>query len=181
MAAQYQLNNGSFLYHFVILIIVGGIGFYWLVATLVGEITADSNPVFNFIGALAMLGSLLYPILLVGDVSDKIPLIAEHNKTARKNGKKKVKVSHPRTTLVWILFIAGFFTFGLLWIFALIVASGTHNVTVTDDLAIEMGTKEVAREGASTNAQELISLKALLDQGVLTQDEFDKKKKELGF
>ena len=36
-------------------------------------------------------------------------------------------------------------------------------------------------EGASTYALKLIYLKTLLYQGVLTQDQFDKKKIELGF
>ena len=181
MAAQYQLNNGGFFYHFVFLLVLGITGFSWLVMTLTGEITTDNNPIFSFIGAISLLAAFFYPVLLVGDVSDKIPLIKEHNITAKKSGKKKVKVSHPRTTLVWVLFIGGLFTFGFLWIFALIVASGTHNVTITDDLALSMGIKEVARDGASTNAQELISLKSLLDQGVLTHEQFEKKKMELGF
>ena len=181
MAAIYQLRNGSFLYHFLILLILGATGFVWLIGTFTGEITAENNLIFNVVGALAMLAAFFYPVALVGDVSDKIPLIAEHNKNAKKNGTKKIKVSHPKTTLVWVLFIAGFFTFGILWIFALIVASGTHNVTITDDLALSMGVKEVARDGASTNAQELMSLKTILDQGVLTQEQFDKKKSDLGF
>ncbi|MGC6528982.1 MAG: SHOCT domain-containing protein [Paracoccaceae bacterium] len=181
MAAQYQLNNGSFLYHFCILLVLAALGFYWVVGTFTGEITAENNPVFNIVGALSLLVAFFYPVGLVGDVSDKIPTIAEHNKTAKKNGLKKVKVSHPKTTLVWVLFIAGLFTFGILWIFALIVATGTHNVTITDDIAIDMGMKEVGRQDASTNAQELLSLKKLLDEGILTQEQFDKKKAEMGF
>ena len=181
MSAQYQLNNGGFFYHFFVLALLGGLGFAWIVATFSGEITADANPVFSFVGAISMLAALLYPVLLVGDVSDKIPLVAEHNKNAKQNGKKKIKVRHPKTMLVWVLFVLGIFTFGLLWIVALIVAAGTHNVTITDDLAIEMGMKEVGRDGAGTNAQELLSLKELHTQGVITDDEFSRKKSELGF
>ena len=42
-------------------------------------------------------------------------------------------------------------------------------------------TRNFSQNGTSSNAQELISLKALLDQEVLTQEQFDEKKKELGF
>lgn len=181
MALQYQLNNGSFAKHFCILALVAIIGFFWLASNLAGEVSAESNPILNGIGALFLLFAFLYPVYLVGDVADKIPAIAAYNKTAKEKGKNKIKVNHPKTTLVWVLFVLGFFTFGLLWLVALMIASGVHNVTIPDDLALELGMKEVGRDSASTNAQELASLKKLLDEGVLTKKEFQKRKKELGF
>ena len=181
MSAMCQIDNGSFIKHFLILLVIGTIGFTYLVIFVVKPVVVDDYPIFSLIGSASLLFSFFHPIILVGDKSDKIPELKKYNQDAKKNGRQKVRVSHPKTPIVWLLFVGGIFTFGVLWIFALIVASGTHYIKVPDNIAILAGIKEVSRSNSSTNAQELVSLKSLLDQGILTQDQFEEKKKQLGF
>ena len=181
MTAMYQINNGSFIKHFSILLVIGTIGFAWMFIVAIRPVVVDDFPIFSLIGFASLLLSFFYPIILVGDKTDKIPELKKYNQNAKKNGTQKVKVNHPKTTIVWLLFVGGIFTFGVLWIFALMVASGTHYVKIPDNIAFLTGIKESYRSDFNTNAQELVSLKSLLDQGVLTQEQFDEKKKQLGF
>ena len=62
MAAQYQLKNGSFIYHFVNLILLGGIGLFWLISYLTGESTPENNQIFTIIGS-RVLKSIIVVVL----------------------------------------------------------------------------------------------------------------------
>lgn len=181
MSALYQIDNGSFIKHFLVLLIIGTIGFTWMILVVIQPDVVDDSSLFNLIGFPSVLFSFFYPIILVGDITDKIPELKKYNQNAKKNGRQKVKINHPKTTIVWLLFVGGIFTFGILWIFALIVASGSHYIIIPDNIAILTGIKKTSVSNSNANAQELISLKSLLDQGVLTQEQFDEKKKQLGF
>ena len=173
MSVQYQIQMPGFLFHLIVMAISGVVTYYWGIIVFFED---ESYPIFSAIGALAPLLLIFYPVALVGDVSDYIPKIAEYNKNAKENGKEKIKVNHPNTAIVWILFIIGFFTFGIFWIFALIMATGTRIVTIPDDVMDEIGEKKV-----EVNVQELLALKKLLDEEVLTQEQFDEQKSKIGF
>ena len=89
-------------------------------------------------GSILIFGAFLFPLSMI-DVSDDIPEI----KNFKKNNpeRKDIRIKHPRKGLIIFLVIAGFFTFGLCSLIAVIVGSGTLSVRIPENIAIEVGLK----------------------------------------
>ena len=90
------------------------------------------------LGSIFIFGAILFPLSMI-DVSDDIPEI----KNFKKNNpeRKDIRIKHPRKGLIIFLVIAGFFTFGLCSLIAVIVGSGTLSVRIPENIAIEVGLK----------------------------------------
>jgi hypothetical protein len=181
---QYQVKNGSFqgnLIHAVILIVP--IGF--LIAAFASGESITGNPkgdnFLYFVGFIMAICVVFYPVLVSLDIADKIEPIAQHNKKMEEEKRKDeiIKIPHPKRGIIFGLTLFSFFTVGILWIIALWIASGEVNVLIPDDVATKVGLKKP--EGSTNSATELLSLKSLLDDGVISQEEFQAKKIELGF
>lgn len=136
---------------------------------------------FSVVGGVSGCLALIYPIFMSHNVGSKIPEVEKYNQTCEMHGKPEIKIAHPKRTLIFILVFAGFFTFGFLWIAALWVASGHFNADIPDNVLKEIGFNAVGREGQGTKANELISLKKLLDEDVITEQQFEIEKEKLGF
>tara|TARA_B110000438_G_scaffold119515_1_gene116636 strand:- start:2600 stop:2986 length:387 start_codon:yes stop_codon:yes gene_type:complete len=89
-------------------------------------------------GSILIFGAILFPLSMI-DVSDDIPEI----KNFKKNNpeRKDLKIKHPRKGLIIFLVIAGFFTFGLCSLIAVIVGSGTLTVRIPENIVSEVGLK----------------------------------------
>ena len=183
MPATLQGNNGSFFKHVAILMVLLFFAFLGI-GVLFVSLSQEMDSVgflFSVVGGISGCLALIYPIYVSSNVSSKIPEVEKYNQTCEMFGKSEIKIPHPKRTLIFILVFAGFFTFGFLWIAALWVASGHFDVAVPDNILKEIGFNAVGREGQGTNASELISLKKLLDEDVITEQQFETEKEKLGF
>ena len=90
------------------------------------------------LGSILIFGAILFPLSMI-DVSDDIPEI----KNFKKNNpeRKDLKIKHPRKGLIIFLVIAGFFTFGLCSLIAVILGSGTLTVRIPENIVSEVGLK----------------------------------------
>jgi hypothetical protein len=88
------------------------------------------------LGSIFIFGAILFPLSMI-DVSDDIPEI----KNFKKNNpeRKDLKIKHPRKGLIIFLVIAGFFTFGLCSLIAVIIGSGTLTVRIPENIVSEVG------------------------------------------
>ena len=183
MPATFQGDNGSFFKHVAILMVLLFFAFLGIGAFF-NSLSQEMNSVgflFSVVGGISGCLALIYPIYVSSNVSSKIPEIEKYNQTCAMQDKPEIKIAHPKRTLIFILVFAGFFTFGFLWIAALWVASGHFNAAVPDNILKEIGFNAVGREGQGTNANELISLKKLLDEDVITEQQYETEKEKLGF
>lgn len=183
MPASLQGNNGSFFKHVLILLILLTFAFLGMGAFFnsLSQEMGKFEIFFSFVGGISGCLALIYPIFISYDVGSKIPEVKKYNQTCAMQDKPEIKIAHPKRTLIFILVFAGFFTFGFLWIAALWVASGTFNADIADNILKEMDFDIIGREGQGTNASELISLKRLLDEDVITKEQYQIEKEKLGF
>ncbi|MEJ5219120.1 SHOCT domain-containing protein [Cognatishimia sp. D5M38] len=134
------------------------------------------------LSGLLLLAFFFAPVGIAHDLSHYIPEIKELKET--NNRYKKTKIRHPAFWWIILLMFGSFFSLGLTWFIALFLVTGTINVTIPDDIAVASGLKE-ATYGASqasnqsSNSEELIRWKKLLDEGVISDEEFEAKKTSL--
>ena len=109
-------------------IIMGSIGIALFFFSTTGFIVA--------FGSILIFGAFLFPLSMI-DVSDDIPEI----KNFKKNNpeRKDIRIKHPRKGLIIFLVIAGFFTFGLCSLIAVIIGSGTLTVRIPENIVSEVG------------------------------------------
>ena len=171
---EYTVKSMNFMGTLIGLVLLAGVCIYGLL-----EATED---VVRGFSALGLLGAIFFPLAKL-DLSDDIPEI----KALKKENKQfsSLKIKHPHRTWTIILCILALFTFGLTWLWALWNVTGTVTVRIPEDAAIAAGLKEqqttvvVQETKQATASEELVRWKKLLDDGAISQEEFDQKKKEL--
>lgn len=138
-----------------------------------------ADPEMGWLGSLGGLFVIAVAFLPAGsayDMSSDIPEIKELKKNERY---KKVRVRHPSFgwVLTWniLLFVTG----GISWFVALFLSTGTVDVDIPDDIAEAAGLKKSAPNPIPSDSEELIRWKNLLDNGAISQEEFEQKKNEL--
>lgn len=174
-----QIQRTGFIGSLISMIVIAGLGSWALYHGLL------VNPEMNWLaglGGLSLLAIFFFPIGTASDLSSEIPQIKKLKEDARF---KNVKVRHPSFWWVVTWSVAAVFTGGLTWFLALFMVSGAINLDIPDDIAVASGLKEGASPGSTTpqklatSSEELLRWKKLLDDGVISEEEFGQKKAEL--
>jgi hypothetical protein len=156
-------------------IVLGVLWIFWAISDWASNTNVFIALILHLMGIFCWIYAFFAPIFNSGDIADRVPAIKAYNLKAPEGSK--IEIRHPKRTAIVILTILGFFTFGILWFFALYMSSGPVNVDVPDDVA-----KAVGLKGTATNqASELLALKQLLDSGVISREQFEEQKMKLGF
>lgn len=173
-----QLQRSGFFKSLFAMIVIAGLCAWALYHGLI------VNPELNWLaglGGLFLFAVFLLPIGTASDLSSEIP---EIKKLKEDDRFKNVKIRHPSFWWVVIWSVAAMFTGGLTWFLALFMVSGSINLDIPDDIAIASGLKEngsnsVTPQKTATSSEELLRWKKLLDDGAISEDEFQQKKGEL--
>jgi len=171
---DYTVKSMNFMVTLIWVALLAGVCIYGLLVA--------TEDVPRGLSAVGLLGAILFPLTQL-DLSDEIPEI----KTLKKENKQfsSLKIKHPNRTWTIILCILAPFTVGLTWLWALWNVTGTVTVRIPEDAAIAAGLKEqqktvvVQESKQATASEELVRWKKLLDDGAISQEEFDQKKKDL--
>ena len=159
-----------------------------VIAFLSGSLMSAMDDDVSLFSALLMLGGLVfgslaffYPITEAMNVASKIDIINEYNINDDKEVADKIAIAHPQRTLVVLLTLVSPFLAFIPWIAALWIVSGPFSVRLADDVAARLNHEGLSAAKNETNATELVSLKKLLDSGEITVEQYEERKKNLGF
>lgn len=179
-----KVQTQSFIANIAFSIIFIGLSIW---AIIYGVQAEESFRWLAGLGSLGLFYMMIYPILTAWDLGDDIPEIKELKKSNPLYKKTKIRLPAFWWVVLWC--VLGAMTFGITWLLALFLTSGNVDAEITDDIAFASGlsenfpnkttnTKQDAI-GVKTEAADIMKWKELLDNGAISEEEFNVKKSEL--